>query len=150
MYCVTSKNFIFIELHVYSLARFTGWVIFCFLCTFFLMVGPPGPVTGTICAFSLWHREHWWQNAWHNPPVKRPRGILPAASPPKKNNFKSVKISEAIFQFGSWIYDTIHSPVLSHLPSKRLSYSRTCFERPSLWPQKYGLSRQVVSGDRFS
>ncbi len=29
-------------------------------------------------------------------------------------------------------------------------YSRTCLERLPHWPQKYGLSRQVVSGDRFS
>ncbi len=29
-------------------------------------------------------------------------------------------------------------------------YSRTCLERPPHWLQKCGLSRQVVSGDRFS
>ncbi len=29
-------------------------------------------------------------------------------------------------------------------------YSRTYLERPPHWPQKCGLSRQVVSGDRFS
>ncbi len=32
----------------------------------------------------------------------------------------------------------------------RLHYSRTCLERPPHWPQKCGLSRQVVFGDRFS
>ncbi len=31
-----------------------------------------------------------------------------------------------------------------------LQYSRTCLERPPLWPQKCGLSSQVVSDDRFS
>ncbi len=29
-------------------------------------------------------------------------------------------------------------------------YSETSLERPPHWPQKCGLSRQVVSGDRFS
>ena len=31
-----------------------------------------------------------------------------------------------------------------------MQYSRTCFERPPHWPQKCGLSRQVVSCERFS
>ncbi len=31
-----------------------------------------------------------------------------------------------------------------------LVYSGTCLERPPHWPQKCGLSSQVVSGDRFS
>ncbi len=31
-----------------------------------------------------------------------------------------------------------------------LCYSKTYLERPPYWPQKCGLSRQVVSGDRFS
>ena len=30
------------------------------------------------------------------------------------------------------------------------SYSGTCLERPPNWPQKCGLSKQVVYGDRFS
>ncbi len=29
-------------------------------------------------------------------------------------------------------------------------YRRTCLKRPLYWPQKCGLSKQVVSGDRFS
>ncbi len=40
-------------------------------------------------------------------------------------------------------YTTVHSL----LP---FVYSRTYLERPPHWPQKCGLSRQVVSGDRFN
>ncbi len=43
---------------------------------------------------------------------------------------------------GAVSHDTGHSAVCL--------YSRTCLQRAPYWPQKCGLSRQVVSGDRFS
>ncbi len=32
----------------------------------------------------------------------------------------------------------------------RVQYGRTCLERQSLWPLKYGLSREEVLGSRFN
>ncbi len=34
--------------------------------------------------------------------------------------------------------------------NQKIHIQRNCLERPPRWPQKCGLSRQVVSGDRFS
>ncbi len=40
--------------------------------------------------------------------------------------------------------------LITNWRTKGTEYSRICLERPQNWPQKCGLSRQVVSGDRFS
>ncbi len=58
----------------------------------------------------------------------------------------------------SSVYESGTEPVALHITSltqpvfrfaEGCMYSRTRLERPPHWPQKCGLSRQVVSGDRF-
>ncbi len=58
-------------------------------------------------------------------------------------NYKTCNLSETLSQAAP-------DGVDCYFDNVGIKYSRTSLERPLHWPQKCGLSRQVVSGDRFS
>ncbi len=65
-----------------------------------------------------------------------------------KTTFKFNMFKTTFFWVIRWSHNA--GTIVLKTVKKQFQYSRTCLERPPHLTQKCGLSRQVVSGDRFS